>query len=78
MDELQTLLSVERDTRWVQANSKTIKEKYGDMFIAIKNEKIIESDENAEILIKKLENKGEDPALILIEFVNKKGIKLIL
>ena len=76
--ELQVLNNIENDSKWLYSRYEKIRESFSDRFVAIKNSKVVESDESMEDLINKLEAKGENPAFLLIKFIPKKEIVLIL
>ncbi|MHA1222812.1 MAG: DUF5678 domain-containing protein [Candidatus Heimdallarchaeaceae archaeon] len=77
-NELQILNNIENDSKWLYSQYEKIRENFSEKFVAIKNNRVIEADKSMENLINKLEKKGEDPALILIKFIPKKGTVLIL
>jgi len=78
MDELQILDNSSADLRWFQENSDKLRAKYEGEFIAIKNQSVIDFGPTMDILIRKIEEKGEDSNLILIKFVTPKGEIVIL
>jgi len=75
---LETLERISNDNRWFQENYLSFKNKYANEFIAIKEREIIAHAKNLNMIIKILEDKKEDPAFILIEFITPKGIEIIL
>jgi hypothetical protein len=76
--ELQMITKMENNVQWFNLHYTNIREKYENKFIAIKDDRIISEDENIENLIKNIEKQGEDPGLVLIKFIPKKGTVLIL
>lgn len=79
MDQsLQIISKLENDNRWFEENYEKLRETALNEFVAIENEKIIEKDKKLENIIKKLEGKGRNPALVLIRYVYEKGFKFIL
>ena len=78
INELELLQETKNDETYLKENYRKLREQYPDKFVAIKNGKVIAEDSNMKILKTKLEKEGEDPALITIEFVHKKGTVLIL
>jgi len=69
--ELELLNDTENDLEWFKYNYENLKKKFCDRFIAIKKREVIDVDEDLKILIKKLKDKGEDPAKIFIKFISK-------
>lgn len=68
MDELQVLLDGQRDNEWLEENRPVLEEKYKDMYVAVKDCKVLASGRDVESVIKKVAQKGVDPALVLITF----------
>ena len=78
MTELQLLSDSIADLKWFRENSAKLRERYGEKFIAIKSQAVVDSAPTAKILIEKLEKRGEDSNLILIKYVTPKGEIVIL
>jgi len=69
----------EKDSRWFYENINLLRKKnFTGKFIAIKNENVIDSNNNVDILIKSLEIKGENPSCLVIEFVYPEGTIILL
>jgi len=77
--ELSVLKDFERDSKWFHENiNKLRRGGFAGKFVAIKDSKPIISGENIDVIIKKIEAKGENPSYIFIEFVHPEGFTLIL
>jgi ABC-type phosphate/phosphonate transport system ATPase subunit len=76
--ELQMITKMENNVQWFNLHYTSIREKYENKFIAIKDNRIIADADKVETLIKNIEKQGEDPGLTLIEFIPEKGTVLIL
>jgi len=77
--EIEMVEDFERDSKWFFENiDKLRKEGHTGKFVAIKDSRPIASDEKIDIVIKKLEDKGENPSFLFIEFVYPEGYVLIL
>ena len=76
--ELQMLERAYIDNEWFQKNYEKLKADFKNEFVAVKDKQIIVHNKKFDAVIKILEEKGEDPAIILIEFVTEKGIEIIL
>lgn len=63
---------------WLDNNHDTIGDKYVNKFVAIENNQIIESDEDIDILIKRLKKKKKNIDRMLIDFINPKDAQLII
>ncbi len=66
------------DMKWLHDNYDSITEKYSNKFVAVEDGKIIDSDVEMDILIKKLEKGNKNPDTLLIELVNPKDFILII
>ena len=66
--------------KWFHDNLQKIQESYSGKFVAILNEKIIESDEERGKIFQKLKQKYNSKEIgeIFVDFVNPKGYFLIL
>ena len=76
--ELQMLERASIDNEWFQKNYEKLKTDFKNEFVAIKDKKIITHSKNFNTILKTLKEKGEDSAIVLIEFVTEKGIEVIL
>ena len=77
--EMVHLKQFERDSEWFH-NHIGVLRKMGltEKFVAIKNSKPLFSDKKIDVVIKRLEEKGENPSFIFIEFVHPAGYILLL
>ena len=76
-NETNTLEMLDNDSQWVTENYDKLR-KYQGKVIAIKNKKIIDIADTLENLLKKLEEKKENSAFLLIEAIPPKGVSFIL
>lgn len=67
----------EEDARWFYENLEKLK-KFSGKFVAIKSKKVIASDKNVNDVIKEVEEQGENPSYLLIEFVYSEGTVVLL
>ena len=72
----QMLISGQKDILWFESNLKGLKDKYNNKFIAIYDNKVIESDYNLDNLLKKLKNLSIDLSVVFIKFISQ--VKTIL
>lgn len=78
MNEISTLFAEqERNREWFEKNHEKLIEKYNGKFIAIYKQNIIDSDEDIEKLMERVEKKYP-PDKISVEYVSKEKIQLIL
>ena len=68
----------EEDSRWFYNNLRLLRSKYTGNFVAIKNKNVIATDKDLLNLIKAIEEKGENPAYIIIEFVYPEEAVILL
>lgn len=76
--DLQLLKKFEEDSKWFHDNINKLREKFEGRFVAIKNKQPIASDKNIEIVVKAIEEQGENPSYLLIQFVYPKDFLLLL
>ena len=77
--ELDLLKGFEQDSKWFHENINKLRvEGFTGNFVAVKDAKPIASGKDIDIVIKNVENKGENPSYIFIEFVHPEGFTLIL
>jgi hypothetical protein len=75
--ELEMLERVSSDNEWFQRNYEELKADFKNEFVAVKDKQIIAHSDDFNSVLKNLEERGEDPALILIDFVTKKGTEIM-
>jgi hypothetical protein len=79
MEQSQILQRFQKDSEWFYKNIDSLrKQGFVGKFVAIKNSKPIVSDKNVDLVIKKLDENGENPSFLFIEFVHPEGFTLIL
>jgi hypothetical protein len=78
IQELQMINEMEQDNNWLDSHLEEIRKKYENKFIAIKSKNIIASSDTLDGIIKELEEDGENPAFVSIEFIHKKDFIIIL
>jgi len=77
--ETQLLHNFERDSKWFHEHTDELRNKgFVSKFVAIKNNRVVSSDTNMNVLINSLKNDGENPAYLFIEFVYPEGTIIIL
>ena len=76
--ETQLIMEVQNDNQWLQKHYKEIQDKYPNKFVAVVDKTIIAAGEKIETVLKNVEEKGKNPAMVLIEFIPEKGLILIL
>jgi len=77
-DTIKYILELEKEGEWLQSKYNELRYKFGDQFVAVKDEKIIANGKDIKNVIEKVKKAGEDPALTLIEFIFKNKVELIL
>ena len=77
-EEMQLLIEAKNDENFLKENYGKLKEKYPDKFIAVKNGKVIAEGSDMDTIKIELKEKGEDPAIVTIEFIHRKGTVIIL
>ena len=77
-EEIKKLKKFDSDLAWFQAHYAQIKKTHKGEFVAIKNQRIIDSDKDSEELIKRLKRKYGDISALAVEFVSDKNFEYIL
>ncbi|HID18240.1 TPA: hypothetical protein EYP27_01720 [Candidatus Bathyarchaeota archaeon] len=81
MEDAQILEILKRsgeDSKWVSENYDEFQSKYEGKILAIKNKNIVCEADTMEELLNKLEERGENVGLLLIESVPPRNISFIL
>ena len=76
--ELEKLNHFENNIQWMKKHYSEIQEKHSNNYVAINDDKIITVNKNFNELLKDITQKKLNPSIVLIEFVNEKGVKIIL
>ena len=77
--DAQVLHNFEIDSKWFHEHTDELRKRgFTSKFVAIKNSKPLASGENLDIVMKDIEEKGENPSFVFIEFVHPEGFTLIL
>ena len=74
----KTTIELMKNKQWLYENYQKLRNEYAHQYVAISEEKIIESDSDFNKLKQKLIAKDKNPEKILIELINPKEITLIL
>lgn len=69
--ELVLLNEMDSNLAWFKKHLDELKEKFDGMFVAIKDDKVIGSNEDLKELVNDLKNKNENPVRVLIQFISK-------
>jgi len=72
--ELELLNKNEADLKWFVKHESSLTEEFDNKFVAIENEKVVESDKNIKNLVEKLKAKDIDPTITVVQFVSKTKI----
>lgn len=71
MEALQILSEIDKDLDWLKENLDSLKERYDQKFIAIKDSSIIAIGKSMDDIIRTLKDKGIDASKVLIQFISK-------
>lgn len=78
MEALQLINKMENSNEYLQEHYSEIQEEHKDEYVAIEDGNFVGSDKDYDNLLKKLKRQKKNLVSILIEFVPKKGVKVIL
>lgn len=70
-EELDKLETYKRNLRWFKANYSEIKASHNGQYVAIKDEKLVDSDEDPEALFKRLKEVYADLSRLVVEYVSQ-------
>lgn len=76
--QIQILNSAYENNEWIQSKIEDLRKEHENKFIAVENKELIAEDKDIKKIIKKIIKMKKNPAAITIEFINKKGFKMIL
>lgn len=76
--EIKKLKKFDADLDWFQNNYERIKKEHRGEYVAIKDHKIIDSDKDSHVLIKRMKRKYGDIGSLVIEFVSDKKFEYVL
>lgn len=77
-EELEKLNQYKRDFEWFQESFNEILNEYTKKFIAIRNQTIVDNDNNSSQLLERLKEKYNDLSPFVIEYVDKQKLAHIL
>lgn len=63
---------------WLSEHYEKIAETYVNKFVAIEDDQILDSDEDMDVLVKRLKKKNKNIDHLLIELINPKDAYLII
>ena len=76
---LEKINNFEKDSKWFYNSFDSLqKKKFSGQFVAIKNKEVIASGKDINLVIKQVENKGENPSYIVIEYIYPEGTVILL
>jgi Family of unknown function (DUF5678) len=76
--ELQQIINIEENSKWLESVLGKIKAKHSGEYVAIRNKKIIAANQSYNKLEKIVKDKGLDFSSTYVEFIPKTGLMLIL
>jgi hypothetical protein len=77
-DVATALTDFNKDLQWFLQRREKLLSKHENKWVAISNNKILDSDEDLTALVKRLKAKGLQPEQTLIQFLSKEPIEAIL
>jgi Family of unknown function (DUF5678) len=77
-EELEKLNQYKRDFEWFQESFNEILTEFTKKFIAIRDQAIVDNDNNSSQLLERLKEKYNDISPFLIEYVDKRKLAHVL
>jgi len=65
---IRSIRREQRNSEWIDRSLPALRKKFGDRYIAVKNRKVIDSDEDFDALLSRIRKLG-DPEWVTFEFV---------
>jgi len=78
LSKVSSLQEFNEDIEWLQKHRDKLIPRYGDKWVAVWKEKIVDHDEDLDALIRRLINKGYEPEHMVIEYLSREPIEAIL
>jgi Family of unknown function (DUF5678) len=75
---LEAIEKTEKNRNWIAKNYDKLRAQYEGKVFAVKDERVVESNDNVEHLLEEVNKRGEDTALLVIESIPRKGVAYIL
>lgn len=75
---LELLRRAQGDSEWVSNNYEELRQKHENKVFAVKDGRVVEEASKVEDLLRKLEERGQNPAFLLIESIPPKDASFIL
>ncbi len=76
--QIKKLSRFNQDVKWFQNNYEQLQRKYEGKFVAVKNKRVIGTDQDAERLIRKVRRKHGNTSSILVEEVGGRSVEYLL
>ncbi|MHC4444380.1 MAG: DUF5678 domain-containing protein [Planctomycetota bacterium] len=78
MEAMAMLEKAEGDNAWLQEHFEEIQKEHPNEFVAMSEGEVIAEGRSSVDVVNEVKRKGENPAVVLIEFIPEKGLILIL
>ncbi len=76
--EIRTLRKFDSDMKWFQAHYEALKRKYKGQYVAVKGGKVIDHDEDADQLLRRLKQRYGDTSSMVIEPISARQFRYVL
>lgn len=73
-DCIKELPRIKKDLVWLDNNRQKVIRNYKNEFVAIKDGNVLDHDKSSKVLFSKLRKSGENPSILLIEFIKDQNI----
>ncbi len=75
---LEILKIAEEDSKWFSEKYEDLRTQYEGKVVGIRNKSVVVDAKSTDELVQKMEEKGEDVALVMIETIPTKDVSFIL
>ena len=75
----QEINEFEKDSKWFYENVDSLRKKMlENKFVAVSNKEVIASGKDFSMVVKAVEQKGKNPAYVVIEYIHPEGTIILL
>jgi len=75
--EMKKLRKFDNDLDWFLENYEKLKKEYKGEYVAVKEQKIVDHDKDAKILLKRMKEKYGDISSLVVEHISERKVEYI-
>ncbi len=78
IDVAKVLEEVEKAREWIKAHYDELRAKYEGKIFAVRGDKVVSASGHIHEVLKEVQEKGEDPLLLVLDSIPSKDVSFIL